>query len=69
MNIPEPYILLHIFLDQPQIEIAWTPAWVVAEVQGCCQLINSALPVPAVQSDVLQNIHEAADDWGWNCKM
>jgi len=35
-KFPELYTSLHIF-NQPRIEIAWTPAWVVGEVQNCCQ--------------------------------
>jgi len=34
----------------------------VGEVQGCCQLINSVSPVPAVRSELLQSIHVEADN-------
>jgi len=54
---PEPYTSLHIF-DQPQIQITWTPAWVVGEVQSCCQQCVAG----ACRSEVLQSAHEAADD-------
>ena len=54
----------HIF-EQPQLELIWTSAWVVGEMQGCFQLINSALSASGPPVNVIQMFQVFCYSIGW----